>query len=382
MPNPYTILKVPSDADIEEIEAAYERLFDRYEAKAQAGDAQAIALLERLNEAFDTLSDPERRAALNAELDGTEPAQVAPTRPKSKPQPRPQAPGRFPHPAYSGGRTRSQSQSLRARQQATARSRRIQEERSISITPFILLGFLGFALAAAITYFVVSKKDASPIVQTENRGAVVATVNGQPIYQQDFLERAEMDKNSALNDPIFGAYLQTLTPFSQTQAFETFRSDSLDRLINFEVLLQQARKEGLYPEQPLQQASLVEEAKMKEVQGQSFEEFLKSRNLTEGQYKRRIIRNVVYTVMADAHMPKTGSPDERRSAFFQWICDTRKSYDVKINITFAVDNPPCTSDLPPELPLPGIDDIVPEPEATAIVPPTPPGPQGPPAPPN
>jgi hypothetical protein len=241
------------------------------------------------------------------------------------------------------------------------------------VTPFILLGFLGFALAAAITYFVVSKKDSG--VQVENRGPVVATVNGQPIYQQDFLERVELDKNAVLNDPLVGAYIKGLTPFSQTQALETFRSDSLDRLITFEVLLQQARKEGLYPELPQQQATLIEEAKMKEVRGESFEEFLKNRNLTEGQYSRRIIRNVVYTVMADAHMPKTGTPDERRSAFYQWICQIRKSYDIKINITFAVKNDPCTSDLPPELPLPGIDDVPPEPIGTAVVP------QGPPAPP-
>jgi len=379
MTNPYTILKVPSDAAIEEIEAAYERLFDRYEPKAQAGDTQAIALLERLNEAYDTLSDPQRRDALDAELDGTGNTQVAPIRPKSKPQPRPHVPGRSSQPAPYG-RTRSTSQSLRPRPAATNRSRSSQEERSISVTPFILLGFLGFALAAAITYFVVSKKDSG--VQVENRGPVVATVNGQPIYQQDFLERVELDKNAVLNDPLVGAYIKGLTPFSQTQALETFRSDSLDRLITFEVLLQQARKEGLYPELPQQQATLVEEAKMNEVRGESFEEFLKNRNLTEGQYSRRIIRNVVYTVMADAHMPKTGTPDEKRSAFYQWICQTRKSYDVKINITFAVNNDPCTSDLPPELPLPGIDDIPPEPIGTAVVPQTPQGPQGPPTPPK
>ncbi len=216
-------------------------------------------------------------------------------------------------------------------------------------------------------------------MQVENRGSVVATVNDQPIYQQDFLERVELDKNAVLNDPLVGAYIQTLSPFSQTQALETFRSNSLDRLINFEVLMQQARKEGLYPELPQQQATLVEEAKMNEVRGESFEDFLKNRNLTAGQYSRRIIRNVVYTVMADAHMPKTGTPDERRSAFFQWVCQTRKSYEVKINITFAVDNEPCTSDLPPELPLPGIDDVPPEPIGTAVVPQTP---QGPPAPPH
>ena len=143
----------------------------------------------------------------------------------------------------------------------------------------------------------------------------------------------------------------------------------------------QARKEGLYPETAAQQNSVVEDAKARELNGQNFADFLAKRNITAGQYTRRIIRNVVYTLMADAHMPKTGTDDVRKNAFFQWICKTRQSYDVKINITFAVSNPPCTSDLPPELPLPGLGTTpVPGDVPTAVVPSTPAGTQGPPSP--
>jgi hypothetical protein len=243
----------------------------------------------------------------------------------------------------------------------------------------MLLGLVVFGLAAVVTYLVVAKNDQAP---AENRGSIVATVNGQPIYEQDFLERVDIDKQGALNDPIFGGYIKTLTPYSQTQVLETLKSDSLDRLINFEVLAQQARKEGLYPETAAQQNSIIADAKSRELKGESFEEFLKKRNITAGQYTRRIIRNVVYALMADAHMPKTGTPDERRSGFFEWICKTRQSYDVKIIVTFAVSNPPCTSDLPPELALPGLDNTVPQDVPTAVAPTTPQGTLGPPAPPT
>lgn len=377
MTNPYTLLRVTPDAAHEEIEAAYERLFDTYEPRAHAGDAEAIALLEELNEAFDALSDPERRAAIDAELEGEaaqEPAR--PTRRRST-YARPEAGARPQSRGRSGsdvGRTGRAAQTVKTRQRARSGSRG-DERPVLPLVPILLIGLLAFGLAIAITYYFVTRGSGA---QTENRGAVVATVNGQPIYEQDYLERVEMDKQSVLNDPIMGPYLQSLTPFSQTQVLETFKSDSLDRLINFEVLMQQARKEGLYPTTEAQQRSLIEETKGREVTGVSFEEFLRQRNITEGQYNRRIIRNVVYTVMADAHAPKTGTEEERRNAFFQWICQTRQSYTVKINITFSVQNPPCTSDLPPELPMPGVETTVPEPEGTTV-PATPQGPVGPPA---
>lgn len=378
--NPYQLLKLPSDATTEEVDAAYERLFDRYEPRATAGDEAAVAMLERLNDAYDTLSDPQRRAGLNRELGiGKIGAKATATRTSMQDKGQAQSrPARSP--VTGSGRTGPGSQSIRTRSRSQQRSRYVPEKRRyLPIVPIFLIGVLGFALAALITYMIVSRNNnATP---NENRGSVVATVNGQPIYEQDYLERSEMDKNGALADPFFGVYFETLTPFSQTQVLETLKSDALDRLINLEMLQQQARKEGLYPETPEQQRSVLDEAKNRELKGQDFAEFLKQRNITEGQYNRRIIRNVVYTLMADAHMPKEGSDEARKSAFFTWICETRKSYDVRINITFAAPNDPCTSDLPPELALPGIDTL-PEPEATAIVPTTPQGPQGPQGPPG
>ena len=59
MTNPYSLLKIRPGATTEEVEAAYERLFDKYEPLAEAGDDDATAMLDRLNEAYDALSDPE-----------------------------------------------------------------------------------------------------------------------------------------------------------------------------------------------------------------------------------------------------------------------------------------------------------------------------------
>jgi len=363
MTNPYTLLRVPPEATPDEIEAAYERLFDKYEVRAQDGDADAISMLDQLNGAIDLLSDPERRAALDAELQGEAPV-LAPSKGRRTSQVA-VASGRAP--ASLGAQKRARSQVIRTRQRVQSRGGREIARPVLPLVPIFLIGLLAFGLAIAVTYFFVTR---NPGTQAENRGSVVATVNDQPIYQQDYLERVAFDLEAARNEPLLSA----LNP---TVVTETIKSDALDRLINFEVLLQQARKEGLYPASEAEQRSLIEEAKSREVQGITFQEFLKQRNLTQGQYSRRVIRNVVYTVMADAHMPKTGTADEKRSAFFQWICEARKNYNVKINLTFAVQNPPCTSDLPPELPLPGIDSI-PEPEGTAV-PSAPQGPVGPPA---
>src|SRR5215212_6226940 len=66
--NPYDLLQVPRDAGEEEIEEAYNALFDRYEPAGDDGDEEAIAMLEALNEARDTLVNPRQRAALDARL--------------------------------------------------------------------------------------------------------------------------------------------------------------------------------------------------------------------------------------------------------------------------------------------------------------------------
>src|SRR5688500_15944348 len=112
-------------------------------------------------------------------------------------------------------------------------------------------------------------------------------------------------------------------------------SDALDKLINFEIIQQQARKENLYPNEQ-QQAQLIAEAKAKDLAGgKSFANFLRERGISEAKYNRTIIGNVVYTVMANTHMPTTGTDDERAEGFIRWFCGLRKDYDVQIKMQFT-----------------------------------------------
>ena len=57
----YTVLGVEPGASATEIKRAYRRLSRRYHPGLNPGDRQAHALFERITEAYETLSDPERR---------------------------------------------------------------------------------------------------------------------------------------------------------------------------------------------------------------------------------------------------------------------------------------------------------------------------------
>jgi hypothetical protein len=230
---------------------------------------------------------------------------------------------------------------------------------------FVVIAVLGFAMAVGVTYLA-TRDDGIP--DDLPAGPMVATVNGVPIYQRELDEREAIDKNNALNDPLFSAFFDPNT-ITGTRALDTLKYDSLDKLINMEVIKQQAQKEGMWPT-PEQQDELVRQtAAADQNPGESFEQMLARIQVSKEKYRRTVIENVVYTVMANQHLPAEGSGDERTERFIQWICDTRANYDVQILITFIVTgNPPCTSGLPTDLPLPGIDPTAPEPEATTEVP--------------
>lgn len=397
--DPYNVLGVPKDADVDAIEDAYDRLFDRYEPKALAGDKKATAMLERLNSAREVLVDPAQRAAFDAQLtEGTQEARVqAPTMSPSEP-----APSLSPQPAPSRKvaaryvttaprpearesvkqSVQTDTERMRVRRRAQERPRSVAPLPQRSPLPYVLVGALALALVAAGLLFVLTGNQAAlqPAANLD-RGAIVATVNGAPIYEQDFNERVEIDKQIALSDPFFNVLLNNFQGFTGTRALQVLRFDSLDKLINLEVIVQQARKEGLYPDEG-QQQTLINEAKAGELGSETFESFLARRGITAEQYNRRVIQNVVYTVMANEHLPKEGDANARSEGFIRWICDTRKAYDAKINLTFQVagtppmEHTPCTSGLPTDLPLPGLEQL-PEPEETA---PVPIQPQGTPAP--
>jgi DnaJ-class molecular chaperone len=66
--NAYEILQVPQDATVEEIEDAYDSLYDLHEPLARAGRQSEVAFLHSLNEAREVLLDDRRRAELDRSL--------------------------------------------------------------------------------------------------------------------------------------------------------------------------------------------------------------------------------------------------------------------------------------------------------------------------
>ena len=200
-------------------------------------------------------------------------------------------------------------------------------------------------------------------------GAVVATVDGTPIYQRDWDVRSSTDKKNVLSDPLFASFFDSST-ITGTRALDALKFNSLDKLINMEVIQQQAKKEGLYPTED-QQKTLVDQAYASDRKGtESFNDMLCRLQVSEATYRRTIVENIVYTVVANQHLPATGTSETKTDAFINWICSTRQNYNVQIMATFLVaNNPSCTSGLPSDMRLPGLDETpVPGDLPTAVVP--------------
>src|SRR5947199_10331402 len=66
MRNPYEVLAVSPNASIEEIRDAYWRLIRFYRTEGDADSPWTTSHLEEIQEAYDLLSDPGRRAMLDA----------------------------------------------------------------------------------------------------------------------------------------------------------------------------------------------------------------------------------------------------------------------------------------------------------------------------
>src|SRR5512139_3668189 len=62
----YVILGLGQDATTADIKRAYKRLARRYHPGINPGDRTAETLFQRISEAYETLSDPERRREYDA----------------------------------------------------------------------------------------------------------------------------------------------------------------------------------------------------------------------------------------------------------------------------------------------------------------------------
>src|SRR5918911_3146830 len=152
---------------------------------------------------------------------------------------------------------------------------------------------------------------------------------------------------------MFGAMANNFQGPTGTRMLDLVSFDALDKLINMEVIQQEAKKENLYPTNDAQKKDLIEQAKQNDLSGgKSFTQFLQEHNISEEQYNKSVIENTVYAVMAGKHMPQQGTDDERTQAFISWMCERRTSYNVKIYLTFQVtENKPCSSGLPSDVPI-------------------------------
>ena len=427
--NPYKILQVPRNADVEAIEDAYDRLFDKFEPRAQAGDKAAIRTLEELNEAHDVLVDPDRRAELDARLA----EQQAVKQPSAKqpvarpPVAQPQAPSTRAATQTVEAATRPKPRAQAAARPATNRAKQPapQTTRSAKSTGgrraaaapprafppvALILGGVLLFLVVIVAVFLVSRGSGgttnapvatqAPIVNslptgtaaveaiqtqgidlstiptpsslggssTKDPNQVVATVDGQPIYMRDYVVRDVKDVLIAQTDPMMGPLIASMG-VTGTRMLDIIDQDALDKLINMQVIVQQAKKEGVYPS-PDQASGLVEQAKQHDLNGVAYDQFLKKNNLTDQQYQDNVVRNVVYALMASKHIPQAGTADDKQNAFIEWICTTRKQYDVKVMLSFKEPNQPCTSGLPSDVPLSDVPPNgtggtqVPQPEAT------------------
>lgn len=205
---------------------------------------------------------------------------------------------------------------------------------------------------------------------------VVARVNNVPIMYDDWQRRIGIDKTNMLADPFSAMMLNNFEGITGTRALDVLYYDSLDKLINFEIIQQQAVKENMLPTADEQKQMLDQAHAHDTTPDKPFDQFLAEHKLTQEQYDHNVISSVIYAAMANKHMPAATdakNDDERVSKFIEWLCGLRKDYKVEIYVTFAVYNQACTSGLPSDVPIVG--EPTPEPQAvpTGPAPTLPPG---------
>lgn len=96
----YAVLGLTPSASQEQIRAEYRELVRKYHPDLHPGDANAAAMMERVNGAYDVLGNPEERRQYDAEISAGFQARSQPP-----------APGSYGRPAYSNPAARARPQS-------------------------------------------------------------------------------------------------------------------------------------------------------------------------------------------------------------------------------------------------------------------------------
>ncbi len=101
----YDNLKVRRDAPLGVIKASYRKLSQKYHPDRNP-DPKALEIMKMINQAWDVLSDPERRAMHDRAIAELEQRNAAPSRAAARPAPAPRAPRRTPAAPAAPAKTR------------------------------------------------------------------------------------------------------------------------------------------------------------------------------------------------------------------------------------------------------------------------------------
>lgn len=160
-----------------------------------------------------------------------------------------------------------------------------------------------FLLSIAVLVLGACSKDSSEgKAEKENKEDLVATVNGEGISKQKYEKELEAMK---------ATYEQQGMPTDQmdSKQKEELEKSVLDQMINAELLLQTAKKDGISIEQKEVDAEL-EKIKTNFEDEKQFEEALKKNELTEKELKSQLKKQMTVSKYLDSKIGKLEATDK------------------------------------------------------------------------
>ena len=64
---------------------------------------------------------------------------------------------------------------------------------------------------------------------------------------------------------------------------------------------------------------------------------------SDAEFRQTIVDGFTYLIMAGNHTKQDGTDEQKAAALADYICSTRKNYDVKVYVQFIVPQAPCSS---------------------------------------